>query len=105
MAAASGSTSTDHYCNGNKRLNRIQLYITMGTVFFVMAALCDGGPESVFVYTFEMLVQKYLKLTLHNNYSFTELCCDKCIVSDTERRSANVFHESYKRSAVHKCLM
>jgi len=33
MAAASGSTSTDHYCNGNKRLNRIQIYITMGTVF------------------------------------------------------------------------
>ena len=37
--------------SGNKRLNHIQLYITMGIVFlrwrtFVVAALCDGGPES-----------------------------------------------------------
>jgi len=35
--------TTEHYCDGNKRLNRIQLYLTMGS-FFAMADLCDSGP-------------------------------------------------------------
>jgi len=36
--------TTEHYCDGNKRLNRIQLYITLGIVFFAMADICDSGP-------------------------------------------------------------
>jgi len=64
------------------RGNRIQLYITMGTVFrpFAMAALCDGGPlrwrTGTAMRTFAVcvaLADARLHFQLRNFHKFCEL--------------------------------